>query len=387
MIQSIAAFSKEKDSYVAGKEAAEEAVDLLDGAPDLIIVFASSLHDHEKVLSGVDQHAGWAKIVGCSDAGEIVAEEEQVYKGAVVVMALRMDGVEVNTSRVGGAGNDSYKAGKKLGENIQKKQEKPSLLLIFGEGLIENGSAAVEGIKGALGKDTPIVGGLAGDDFNFEKTYQYHNGKSFSGSLVGVALSGDFSFGTGCGHGWKPVTLPMKVTKSKGPLLQEIDNKPALSVYEDYFGKHCEELSRGILAKTIYTYPLGVFSKEGVLLRELLKANKKGEIELMVDIKKDSEVRLMVGSRREAVSSAREAAKSAMKGIKKPKAALMFNCIGRSKLLGFDREKEIDAVREVIGKKTPLIGFYTYGEVGPFSKKGDESVFHNETISMLVLGE
>ena len=64
----------------------------------------------------------------------------------------------------------------------------------------------------------------------------------------------------------------------------------------------------------------------------------------------------------------------------------MFNCIARNKLLGIECKTEIDAVREVIGKDVPIIGFYTYGEVGPFEAEKGKSVFHNETMNLLLLG-
>ncbi len=384
MIKSIVAISKEENSLQAGKDAAEEAVDLLGSPADLFLVFASSFHDQEKVLQGVNRFAGKGVVVGCSSAGEIVSVEEKIYKGAVAVMAVHMEGVKVFTEKVDGVNKDSYSAGKKLAQKIAKK--KPSLLMLFSDGFTENGAALVKGVQDVCGKEFPIIGGSAGDDFNFKKTYQYYRGKVFSGSVVGVAFQGDFSFGMSAKHGWEPVSLPMTVTKSEGPLIKEIDGKPAFSLYEEYFQQHSEEMAQGILAKTIYTYPLGMVTEKGFLLRELLMTSEKGEITLMADIPEGSKVRLMIGNRNNIISAAKTAAKEAVRSMQ-PKAVIMFNCIGRSKILGLDREKELEAVREVVGKKTPIIGFYTYGEIGPFEKRDDHSVFHNETINLLALGD
>lgn len=384
MIKSVVALSEEENSYEAGKEAAEEASIILKREADLFIVFASSSHDQEKVLAGVSRFSGKAIVVGCSDAGEIIGTEERVYRGSVAVMALQMDGVKVTAHKVSGVKKDSYAAGKKLAQKIKKK---PSLMIVFSDGLMENGAALLRGIHDVLGEDLPVMGGSAGDDFNFEKTYQYYKGKVFSGSVVALSLEGDFSFGMGAKHGWEAVSLPMTVTKSEGSVVKEIDNKPALSLYEDYFEKYSEELARGVLAKTIYTYPLGVVTEKGFLLRELLMANKEGEITFMADIPKESQVRLMIGNRKKIIAAAEVAAKEAIKSVKIPKAVIVFNCIGRSKILGLDKKKEINSVRKVVGDNVPLIGFYTYGEIGPFEKKGDKSVFHNETINLLVLGD
>jgi hypothetical protein len=44
----------------------------------------------------------------------------------------------------------------------------------------------------------------------------------------------EFAFGVN--HGWMPVGLPMKITKSEGAILKEVNNRPAIALYEDYFG-------------------------------------------------------------------------------------------------------------------------------------------------------
>ena len=68
----------------------------------------------------------------------------------------------------------------------------------------------------------------------------------------------------------------------------------------------------------------------------------------------------------------------------------MFSCVGRKLVLGRRIQEEVDAVRECIGLDVPLIGFYTYGEIGPIDKTVKElsSVkFHNETVVLWVLGK
>ena len=78
-----------------------------------------------------------------------------------------------------------------------------------------------------------------------------------------------------------------------------------------------------------------------------------------------------------------------MKGAQ-PKAIFIFDCIARHKLLGARIGEEIAAIQDVLGENTPLIGFYTYGEIVPLGGEvGPESYseFHNETMTLMVLGE
>ena len=68
----------------------------------------------------------------------------------------------------------------------------------------------------------------------------------------------------------------------------------------------------------------------------------------------------------------------------------MFSCVGRKIVLGRRIQEEIDAVQQCIGQDVPLIGFYTYGEIGPIDKTKKELLsvkFHNETVVLWVLGK
>jgi hypothetical protein len=68
----------------------------------------------------------------------------------------------------------------------------------------------------------------------------------------------------------------------------------------------------------------------------------------------------------------------------------MFSCVGRKLVLGRRTQEEVDAVRNILGEDVPIIGFYTYGEIGPIDKWKEElaaAKFHNETVVLWVLGE
>ena len=165
-----------------------------------------------------------------------------------------------------------------------------------------------------------------------------------------MGLSGKFSFGVGVRHGWEPLGLPMKVTKAEGAVLKELDNQPALKIYEDYFGKEAEELIKEPIARMAYTYPLGM-SVEGspeLLIRDVVIANEKGEITCAAEIPQGSEIRLMLGDPEKAIQAAKEAAEGAVAQLKgvKPKVVFVFNCMARYKLLGPRIGEEITAIQD-----------------------------------------
>jgi hypothetical protein len=104
----------------------------------------------------------------------------------------------------------------------------------------------------------------------------------------------------------------------------------------------------------------------------------------------------MVGSSEESIAAAKVSAQQMMNGLdgKKPEAVFMFNCIARKKLYGVKakHEEEIEAVQSIVGKDTPLIGFYTYGEQAPLGGeikniKQCDPKFHNETMVLFGIAE
>jgi hypothetical protein len=393
MIKTGVGRSNNPDAFKAGAEACRTALSQTGSKANLIVVFSTVAYDQKKMLAGIRSVSKNIPLVGCSDSGEITGEGP--VSKHVAVMAMSSDVIDFYVGVGKGTDKDSHKAGAMAAKEVKDKAKgNISLFMMLLDGLAENGAAAVRGVQEVFGKNFPIIGGSAGDDFLFKKTYEYFDDQVLSNTVVGIGLSGKFSFGIGVRHGWEPIGLPMKVTKAKGAKLIEVNNRPALSIYEDYFGKKAAELIKEPIARMAYTYPLGM-SVEGspeLLIRDVVIANEKGEITCAAEIPEGSEIRLMLGDPEKAMQAAKEAAEQALSHLKgtKPKAILIFNCMARNKLLGARCGEEIIAVQNVLGKEVPLIGFYTYGEQAPLGGVlGPEcfSVFHNETMALLVLGE
>lgn len=386
-----------EEAYTVGANACQDALDQLKtGSADLFIVFASSKYDQEKMLAGARSVTKDALVVGCSTAGEITTDGP-VKKNSVAVMAIKSDTIKFYA----GVGEDIAKnprdAGKRAAEEVKNKAGAPlAAFMMFPDVLVGNGADIVRGTLDSLGEHFPVVGGAAGDDFAFVKTYQYLNDKVYSGSVVGLGMVGNFKIGIGVKHGWIPIGLPKKVTKSAGSVLHELDGKPAISIYDDYFGETARELRTETLAKLAITYPLGMKTagSDEMLIRDPITVDEKGSITCAAEIPEGSEIQLMIGSREEAVKVAKIAAEKAVEQLDGavPKAVIIFNCIARNKLFGERSGDEISAIQEAVGKTTPLLGFYTYGEQAPLGGEVRNinkcnPAFHNETVVIAVLGE
>jgi len=394
MIKSAVGLSQNlNDHRGAAAEATREAVDRLGNKkPNILFAFSSVKYNQEDVLAGVRSVVPDTPIVGGSAAGEITSWT--TVFDAVNVMAIASDQIKFSIGCGAGVSKDSFRAGVLAAKSVIKnnKGKKPDLFIMLPDGMTGNGTAIVEGIKSILGKNFPIIGGSLGDDYRFEKTYEYYQGKVLTDAMIGIGLSGHFSYGFGIRHGWEPIGLPLKVTKADGVKLQEVDNKPALKIYEEYFGKDASELIEKPLARMAYTYPLGITveGSDELLIRDPVIANKKGEITMAAAIPEGTTIRLMIADRDVALKAAKTAAEIALGQLEKGPARfiLMFNCMARNKLLGVRCNEENQIVQNTIGANVPMLGFYTYGEQGPLlGKKNTPAYFHNETMTLLVVGE
>ena len=399
MFKASTGLSIEEDAHGAGVEAALQAIKGLSGArPQILFVFATSKLDQEALLQGVNSVADGPLIVGASTAGEI-SQDGPMTRHSVVVMALASDTAHFFAGIGTGIKEDAGKAGRDAANALKTAAggDEIKLVITINDVLAGNGSEVIRGMQEVFGQHFPIVGGSAGDDAAYKQTYQYLGNKVFSGAAICIGLTGDFKYSVGVNHGWIPVGTSMRVTKSEGSVIHELDGQPAINIYESYLGpENTAEMKNKVLAEISVSYPLGMQIKDNdeLLLRAPFFVDDKGSITCGGEVPEGTDVRLMIGSKEDAVIAASNAAKHAQEQLGgDPQAILVFSCHVRDKLfVTKERAKEeIDAIKDVLSHQTPLIGFYTYAEQAPLGGEVRNiekcnSALHNETVVVLVLG-
>ena len=69
-----------------------------------------------------------------------------------------------------------------------------------------------------------------------------------------------------------------------------------------------------------------------------------------------------------------------------PDLAILISCIGRKLILKQRIEEEVEGVRSILGESTTLSGFYSYGEISPFTP-GVSCELHNQTMTITTISE
>jgi hypothetical protein len=320
----------------------------------------------------------FAKIVFSSTAGQIF--NLQVLDSVMIAVAFSMEHTPIKAAKVSiDDYESSYSAGYELIQKLPK--EGLSYLFIISDGHKINGSELVKGINSVVADNVVVSGGLAGDGAEFNSTLTGLDENPTEGIVVALGFYGDqFIVSSGTGGGWSNFGPERVVTKSTGNRLYEINNMNALELYKKYLGPEAKRLPGSALL-----FPLAILidGSEYPLVRTILSINEKeGYMQFAGDIPEGSKVRLMRANFDNLIEAASKAAsRSINKVIKAPDFCLIVSCVGRKLVLGGRIDEEIVAVDDLLAHKTPIAGFYSYGEISPFNNESNCRL-HNQSISI-----
>lgn len=363
-------------------------------SPQLVLSFAAPGYFHDSsTAAGIAARFPGAVVVGCSTAGEIDRRGPQDKTAVITALHFEQSTVHVATTDLGGM-SDSQAAGVRLAQQLARPGLKA--VLVFGQGVDINGSAWVEGMTEVIGHQVPLVGGLAGDEGAFVNTWTMGPAGSSSRALVAVGLYGEqLHVGYGSYGGWQPFGPVRRVTRCESNVLYELDGEPALDVYKRYLGDYARDLpASGLL------FPFAMLDDDRQplgLIRTILGVDEaQGSLTLAGEITQGGNLKLMHASTEALVDGAGHAAKlasGAMAGSSAsagaggaPALALLVSCVGRKLVMGDRVDEEIEAVSEILGPSTVLAGFYSYGEISPFTPTGSCKL-HNQTMTITTLTE
>jgi hypothetical protein len=351
----------------------------------LVLVFANRhLLEDEKVIQDIRNQFPYEHIVFGSTSGEIICCN--VNDNSISVTAIEFE----KSSFIVKSGNilDYDKKAKPLGKALYDEMPKDNLkhLFVLSEGSFVNGSALIDGLEEDISNSVSITGGMCGDDARFEKTLASYKENPKQGEVILIGFYGatlDITFASF--GGWLPFGPERKITSSKGNILFEIDNQPALDLYKKYLGDKANELPQASLLYPLNVTPEG---KSEPVVRTILSINNENNSMVLAgDVPVNSRVQLMMASIDGIASGAQHAAEIAMENRKSaPQIALIVSCVGRKLVMNQRVEEELEQVREIIGEKIPLSGFYSYGEMAPFN--GNSSCeLHNQTMTLTLISE
>ncbi|HSU69026.1 MAG TPA: FIST C-terminal domain-containing protein, partial [Tepidisphaeraceae bacterium] len=280
--------------------------------------------------------------------------------------------------------DDSFAAGRRIGVAL----EGPELVhvLVLSDGLHANGDELTRGLSQSLPPGVSVTGGLSADGDRFSQTYVLLDGPPQQSTVAAIGFYGShLQVGVGSYGGWEPFGPERVVTRCEKNVLFELDSRSALGLYEDYLGDHA-----GGLPASALLFPLAVRTDDPTrgIVRSVLGIDRERQTMTFAgDVREGSYARLMRGSTDRLVAGAAAAADTCHSSLgHSPEFALLVSCVGRRLVMKQRVEEEIEAVRDVFGGGTKLAGFYSYGEIAPFSRE-ERPELHNQTMTVTGFSE
>lgn len=323
-----------------------------------------------------------ANIMSCTTSGEIYESELLDDSISAVAISLEHSSIKVASINLKEVEN-SYEAGKKL--VTQFSSSNLQHVLVSCDGWLVDGSELIEGMYKDLSSNVTISGGMAGDGANFSHTLVGLNHKIEQGNIVAAAFYGNkLKVGYGNHGGWDVYGPRMLVTKCNGRIIEEINHKAALPLYKTYIGSDSEGLPG-----TALKYPLGLIKKGKTtpLVRTIFNVDEINQTIITGSkIAVGSEICFIRAEFDNIIKGVEQAAESAVSLTDGPvELALIVSCIGRKLLFGQDIQEEIEICKKKLGRQTPVIGYYSNGEISTTDRKYAE--LHHQMVTITTFSE
>lgn len=323
-----------------------------------------------------------AHIVGASSSGNIMGSEISIHP--LIATAVQFKEIKVSVGTIDFDVGDDVEL---LSEALVSQLPKERLRHIFmmSDGLLINGSALVRGVNKASYGIT-VSGGMAGDGGRFAETHIICDAPAKQQRIAAIGFYGDhMRISSGCFAGWSEFGAERLITKSEGNVLYEIDGEPALDLYKKYLGDYAPDLPNSGLR-----FPLSIKEKKDdpEIIRTLLAVDEeKKSITFAGDVPTGYTARLMKPDIDALISGAEMAAKEINQSHNQRGLGLVVSCVGRKIIMSQLVDEELEAVQDVLGENVQLCGFYSYGEIAPFSNDIYTCQLHNQTMTLTVVYE
>jgi hypothetical protein len=362
-------------SVYSSKQSVNEAVIELKekitiNEPRLVVFFASSIYKPDEVAAEVKAAFSGADVLGCSTAGEIVSGK--MLTNSIVAMAFDKEAsgdVKIEVIENIKENSDPQKALESFENHFGKKLSEMDYKKYLGLALIDGCSFAEEALMEKLGTKTNVffVGGSAGDDLKFEKTYIYVNGKAYANAAALALLKPGTKFDILKTQSFKALGKKLIATKVNEAAREiiEFNGKPAAEVYAEAVGKPVNEIESVFMSR-----PLGVMIGDEPYVRSPQQSDSK-TIKFYCNVAEGTELTILHSE--DIIKDTRDDISKKVRSFGRVSGLLNFNCILRTLEL---QNKNLTEEYGKVFESIPTVGFSTYGE---------EYIGHINQTSVIVL--
>jgi hypothetical protein len=222
-------------------------------------------------------------------------------------------------------------------------------------------SSHMQGLEIGIGTRVRMVNGFMCPGVHERRQYLLSNEQLFERGATGGVFCNDLESYIRSTSGFQPLGNDWPVTEAEGNVIKTIKKAPAINFYKRYFGDRIAE-DENYARRVFSRYPLGYLIAHGVYgFVRPLRVLPEGELVFLHDIT-FNRVRLMIPTREGLLQAASMLATKTRLAMDNPQVVLMFDTMQRYAFFGNQYQRQVRAVKEVMGK-TELVGGAFYGTI------------------------
>jgi hypothetical protein len=372
------------DAGQAGRNAARQALSSAGAGwkTGWALAFCGGRHRPEAFLSGLRAVLGETPVYGGSTTGTVTRASAGCtgYECGLAVFPAGWPAPDAIVQA--GLDQDERAAGRRLGQRLAAAGGPHRTALLFYDSIrsagpppdLHVGSLLLEGVYDGLGgADARLIGGGTVADYQFNDSYVFDGVGVARHAAVALRMPAAWSSHTAIMHGCTPVSGFLEITRAEGARVIELDGRPALQVLQTLAGAGAAEdpayVCLHITLGRKYGDLYGPDDEANFVNRLILGADPQdGSVTLFeADFRPGDLVQVMSRNNSAMLASARRrtvellASPGAADGL----FALYIDCAGRASCFCGAPEEEAVVVRDALGGRVPLLGFYSGVEIAP----------------------
>jgi hypothetical protein len=321
--------------------------------PELVLFFASSKLDNETAALALHKNFPQSEVIGCSTAGEILSGS--MTEGSIVAMAIPTEYVDrAVTEYIRNPGNPEEVAEATIaieaaiGQPLRDLDPSSYVGLVLVDGL----SGAEEKLMDKLGDltDFPFIGGAAGDDLAFCKTWVGLNGISHDHGAVIAILHAPKGYRIIKTQSFRSTGKCLRATSvdEASRRVIEFDGQPAAHAYASALGVPVQKLPEMFMM-----HPLGLMIAGEPFVRSPQRICGTSVV-FYCNMREGTELEIL-----ESRDIVADTGAILAPAVGTAAALINFHCILRT--LELKAKNQCDEYGRLFAG-VPTIGFSTYGE-------------------------
>lgn len=237
-------------------------------------------------------------------------------------------------------------------------------MIIFVDGLSARIGGFVDELFSIFGADMRYIGGGAGS-LSFEQApcILCNQGVFKSAAIIGLIND---ALPVQVGHGWEPVDKGHFATSVVKNVIQEIDYKNALDVYQSMLSPFIdnETLTEENFFGHAQSFPLGIKKMDGdYVVRDPIAINDQGHLICVGELSEGDHIDLLRGKPENLINAASETTSKLYQNNNGHNGLLVIDCISRALFLEDKFEEELSALSSQTKEDQPVFGALVLGEI------------------------